>query len=85
MGEGKMWDPVSSSWSQAADVLKTNGLQPITLTAKEGLALINGTQFIVTLTSEATKRARNISVVADIVGALTLECLKGITGLSFCL
>jgi histidine ammonia-lyase len=75
-----MWDPTKKTWSNSAsDVLKSHGLEPITLTAKEGLALINGTQFISGLGAEALKRAKTISIVADIAGAMTLEALKGTT------
>merc|ERR1719319_355035 len=42
MGEGEMWDPESGKPEPAKDVLAKNGLEKISLTAKEGLALING-------------------------------------------
>lgn len=75
-----MWDPTKKVWhSPAAEVLKAHGLEPISLTAKEGLALINGTQFISGLGAEALKRAKNISIVADVCGAMSLEALKGTT------
>jgi histidine ammonia-lyase len=77
MGEGKMWDPKKKEWGSAAEVLKQNNLEPIQLEAKEGLAMINGTQFIVTFAAEALYRAENLSLVADICGAMTLEALKG--------
>ena len=73
-----MWNPTTKSWHHnAREVLEAHGLKPITLTAKEGLALINGTQFISGLGAEATKRAKNVAIVADIAGGLTLEALRG--------
>ena len=42
-----------------------------------GLAMINGTQFISSLGAEAVVQCRNLVCVADVVGALSLEVLKG--------
>ncbi|KAH7711834.1 Histidine ammonia-lyase [Aphelenchoides avenae] len=50
LGEGKMWSP-RTGWAPAADVLEANGLQPMVLGPKEGLALINGTQMVSALGS----------------------------------
>ncbi|GBG26791.1 Phenylalanine ammonia-lyase [Hondaea fermentalgiana] len=61
----------------AAEVLADHGLEPIKLGAKEGLALINGTQMIASLGAEAVVRARNAQNCADVIAALTLEVLKG--------
>jgi histidine ammonia-lyase len=76
MGEGLMWSP-SSAWANAADVLEAHGLSPVTLQAKEGLALINGTQMITALGAEALYRAKMIAKQADIVAALSLDVLQG--------
>ncbi|XP_031414309.1 histidine ammonia-lyase-like [Clupea harengus] len=76
MGEGLMWSP-QSGWADATAVLQGHGLTPITLKAKEGLALINGAQMISSLGSEALERAQAIARQADIIAALTLESLKG--------
>lgn len=77
MGEGLMWDVSSGKFANAADILKANGLKPIRLAAKEGLALINGTQLICVLGAEALYRAKNISILAETVTAMSLEALKG--------
>lgn len=61
----------------AAEVLKEHELSPIKLKAKEGLALINGTQLITALGAEAVFRAMNVAKTADVVAAITLEALKG--------
>ena len=76
MGEGDMWSP-STGWGKARYVLESHNLTPITLSAKEGLALINGTQLITSIGAEATERAGMIARQADVVAALTLEVLKG--------
>ncbi|XP_041936789.1 histidine ammonia-lyase-like [Alosa sapidissima] len=76
MGEGLMWSP-QSGWADAKAVLQGHGLTPIKLKPKEGIALINGTQMISSLGSEALERAQAIARQADIVAALTLESLKG--------
>lgn len=52
------------------------GLTPLSLQAKEGLALINGTQLIASLGAEAIVRAKRIARQADVVAALTIEALK---------
>ena len=76
MGEGKMWSP-KTGWTDAKYCLESNGLQPIKLGAKEGLALINGTQLITALGAEAVARSQLIAKQADVVAALSLEVLKG--------
>ena len=52
-------------------------LQPIRLQAKEGLALLNGTQVTAALASLALLRLERLTKVADVVGAMSLEALKG--------
>ena len=76
MGEGRAWSP-STGWGDAQYVLESHNLTPIVLSAKEGLALINGTQLITSIGAEAAERAALIAKQADIVAALTLEVLKG--------
>lgn len=76
MGEGQMWDPTHHEYRPAAQVLEAHHILPIKLTAKEGLALINGTQFITALTAEALIRAENLIAQGDVVAALTLEALR---------
>ena len=78
LGEGRMWSP-RSGWADARFVLAANNLTPLRLEAKEGLALINGTQLICSLGCEALYRAEAIARQADIIAALTLEMNKGTT------
>jgi histidine ammonia-lyase len=58
-------------------VLSKNGLKPFKLMAKEGLALINGTQMMTAFAVEILCRAKKLSMMADISGALSVEALKG--------
>jgi len=77
MGEGKMWDPATCTMGDAATICAANGFTPITLGAKEGLAMINGTQLIASLGAEAVERSSNVAKTADVATALTLEVLCG--------
>jgi histidine ammonia-lyase len=58
-------------------MLKKEGLSPVTLGPKEGLALINGTQFILSYAVKAVQRLDNCLDAADIIGAMSLEALTG--------
>ncbi|HMP88272.1 MAG TPA: aromatic amino acid ammonia-lyase, partial [Lacibacter sp.] len=60
-----------------ADVLGAEGLEPVKLGPKEGLALINGTQFILSFAVKAVQRMHNCLEAADIIGAMSLEALSG--------
>lgn len=64
----------------AGEVFRELGLVPIELGAKEGLALINGTQFITSLTCEALVRARRVTRLADVVAAMSYESLMSSVG-----
>lgn len=57
----------------AMEALIGAGLKPISLAAKEGIALINGTQGMAALGITALLRLENLLKVADITGALSLE------------
>lgn len=61
----------------AADALERAGLRPVTLEAKEGLALLNGTQAMHAVGGLALFRAKRLSRFADVTGAMSLEALKG--------
>ncbi len=53
------------------------GLSPLTLEAKEGLALLNGTQGITAVGALALARALRVVELSDLAGAMTLEALRG--------
>jgi histidine ammonia-lyase len=59
------------------EALNNFGLAPIQLGPKEGLALINGTQFILAYAIKAVQRLHNCLEAADIIGAMSLEALTG--------
>lgn len=59
------------------DVLNQFKLSPVALGPKEGLALINGTQFILSFAVKAVQRMHNCLEAADIIGAMSLEALTG--------
>jgi histidine ammonia-lyase len=60
-----------------AAALQTAGLAPITLAAKEGLALINGTQVSTAVLALALAGAERLSRAADIAAALSIDALMG--------
>ena len=62
---------------KAQDILDKFSLKPIQLGPKEGLALINGTQFILAYAVKAVQRMHNCLEAADIIGAMSLEALTG--------
>lgn len=62
---------------QATEVLKEFGWEPIKLQSKEGLALLNGTQFMSSNGVYAMLRARHILKAADLIGAVSLEAFDG--------
>ncbi len=57
----------------AAEVLKETGLEPMPLSAKEGLALLNGTQFMSSYGTWSLMAAKRLSVWADVIGALSAD------------
>ena len=75
VGEGEAW--VDGVRRPGADALAAAGLEPIKLAAKEGLSLINGTQFMAAMASLGIVRARRLSRAADIACAMSLEALQG--------
>ncbi|CAF1219754.1 unnamed protein product, partial [Didymodactylos carnosus] len=76
MGTGRMWSP-QTGWSTAEDVLTRNGLSKVVYKPKEGLAMINGTQFITALGAEAVERSIMLARQADVIASLTIEALRG--------
>lgn len=62
---------------KAQVILDKFSLKPIQLGPKEGLALINGTQFILSYAVKCVQRMHNCLEVADIIGAMSLEALTG--------
>jgi histidine ammonia-lyase len=61
----------------ASEAMRRAGITPLELEAKEGLALLNGTQAITAVGGLALRRADVLSRAADVAGAMTLEALRG--------
>ena len=75
LGEGKArWQ---GEWLPATDALKKAGLEPITLEAKEGLALLNGTQASTAFALRGLIEAQELFASATVCGALTTEAVLG--------
>jgi histidine ammonia-lyase len=62
----------------AADALKEFSLQPVKLKAKEGLAILNGTQFMSAWGTWNILHAKNLLEAADAIGALSLDAFDGL-------
>lgn len=75
-GKGKVRK--NGEWVLARGVLRANDIEPIKLKEKEGLALVNGTNFMAALGCLAVYDAKNLVDAADLSGALSLEAMKGI-------
>lgn len=75
IGEGHA--EVGNDILHSGAALAMAGLAPVVLEAKEGLALINGTQAMTALGVLAVADARELAIAADIAGAMSLEALKG--------
>jgi histidine ammonia-lyase len=75
VGEGEAW--VDGTRMDGASALAAIGLEPVTLEAKEGLSLVNGTQFMAAFGALALARARRLVKTADIACCLSIEALQG--------
>ncbi|HET9115041.1 MAG TPA: histidine ammonia-lyase [Gaiellaceae bacterium] len=75
VGEGEAW--VEGERLPGADALARVGLEPVELAAKEGLSLINGTQFMAATLALALVRARRLARAADMACAMSVEALQG--------
>jgi histidine ammonia-lyase len=78
MGEGEFL--VEGQRVPAADALRAKGISPLTLQAKEGLALINGTQTSTALALHALFTFEPVLEAALVIGALTVDAARGSDG-----
>lgn len=82
-GEAQIYKDVTKDNQHKLKVLKSSialkkfGLTPVKLAAKEGLALINGTQMMTAFASYICIEAKRLEKIADIAGALSHETLRG--------
>jgi len=75
LGEGFLWE--DGVPKPAAEVLARHGLGPVALGAKDGLALINGTQFMLAHGAVALRKAQRLACTADVIAAMSLETMHG--------
>jgi histidine ammonia-lyase len=75
VGEGQA--TVDGRLLDGADALRAVGLEPVRLASKEGLSLVNGTQFMAAMATLGVVRARRLAATADLACALSLESLQG--------
>ncbi len=75
MGEGEV--TYQNKRVAAVIALQEAGIKPLQLSAKEGLALINGTQFMTAVGAFAIEEARQLAQAADCAAALSLDALRG--------
>jgi len=75
LGEGEVW--FEEKKVNSDEVLKHFGWQPIVLQSKEGLALLNGTQFMSAYGAHIIMKAHRFSYFADLIGTISLEGFDG--------
>ncbi|MBT8261418.1 MAG: histidine ammonia-lyase [Bacteroidia bacterium] len=71
IGKGEVY--VNDEIIKTEEVLKKHNWEPITLQAKEGLALLNGTQFMSAYGTYILLRAHKLSYLADVISALSVD------------
>ncbi len=77
LGEGQVWDKEGKTPLDTATAFKKKKIKPIALQAKEGLALNNGTQFMLALAADVLHRAQYLLTCADIIAAMSIEAIRG--------
>lgn len=75
LGKGEVW--FEGKQVSAQDVLDMFGWEPIVLKSKEGLALLNGTQFMSAYGVQLLLKAFKLSYLADLIGSVSLEAFDG--------
>ncbi len=71
IGKGNVWE--DDNIVPSAEILKKHNWQPITLKAKEGLALLNGTQFMSAYGMYCLLKSHKLSYLADLIGAISVD------------
>jgi histidine ammonia-lyase len=77
IGRGEVWSGDGSEKRPAAERLRDAGLEPVELQAKDGLALINGTQLMNAYGAHVLNRVLGLQKEADILATMSLEALQG--------
>jgi histidine ammonia-lyase len=74
IGEGECL--YGGRWVPSFEALRASGIAPVRLAAKEGLALLNGTQAMAGVGGLALLRGERVAQLADLAGAMSLEALR---------
>ena len=77
LGHGEVLGRDGAAPEPAAGALAREGLAPVRLEAKEGLALVNGTQGMLAIGILAADRLLRLARTADVVAAMTIEAALG--------
>jgi len=77
IGRGEVWGKNASEFIDAATALDSGGLAAIELQAKDGLALINGTQLMAAYGAWVLEHVGRLQTTCDILAAMSLEALQG--------
>ena len=77
IGRGVVWDESHSHKVPAKKLLQAQGIKPVELGAKDGLALINGTQMMAAYGAYVLERTIKLQREADLLAAMSLEALQG--------
>ena len=75
LGEGMVW--YNGTKLLASEVLDIFGWQPIVLQSKEGLAMLNGTQFMTAYGVHCLLKSYKLSYMADLIGSVSLDAYDG--------
>ncbi|MGJ8665862.1 MAG: histidine ammonia-lyase [Patiriisocius sp.] len=71
IGKGNVWE--DDNIVPSAEILEKHNWQPISLKAKEGLALLNGTQFMSAYGMYCLLKSHKLSYLADLIGAISVD------------
>lgn len=77
LAHGWFWNEAGDGTLAAREVLRRHGLEPLQLEAKDGLALINGTQMMSAYGAWVLHRSLHLQTMADVLAAMSLEALRG--------
>ena len=75
LGEGRA--EVDGTEMDGGDALRAKGIEPLRLSFKEGLSLVNGTEMMLAIGILTLYRAEHLARAADVTGAMTLEACLG--------
>ncbi len=74
IGEGLVWE--GDKTTVAKSYLEKHNLEPIKLQSKEGLALLNGTQFMAAYGIYTLLKCHKLSYLADVIGAISIDAFN---------